>query len=82
MARESRREGRGRWLVVTAGVLILVLGWGSLTRPWAEACPLVYAILPAGAGLSSSASTTCAAGAPTAPPSCRRMGVGQGSASG
>jgi alpha-1,2-mannosyltransferase len=46
-----RDEGRGRWLVVTAGVLILVLGWGALTRPWAEACPLVYAILPAGTAL-------------------------------
>jgi hypothetical protein len=42
---------RGRGLVVTAGVLVLVLGWGALTRPLADALPPVLATLPIGTAL-------------------------------
>ena len=42
---------RGRVLITASGVLVLLLGWGSLTRPLAERLPLVYAILPLGTAL-------------------------------
>ncbi len=37
-----------RWLVVTAAVLLLVLGWGSLSRPLWNAAPWLILTLPAG----------------------------------
>src|SRR5262249_58403984 len=40
----------GRRAIEVAGVLILVLGWGALTRPLAGTVPLVHAALPAGEG--------------------------------
>jgi alpha-1,2-mannosyltransferase len=42
---------RGRWLIVTASVLIMVLGWGALTQPLLAALPWLLASLPLGSGL-------------------------------
>jgi hypothetical protein len=42
---------RGRWLIVTAFVLIAVLGWDPLTRPWLDQLPFLLAALPVGSAL-------------------------------
>jgi hypothetical protein len=42
---------RGRWLIRTAFVLIMGLGWGTLTRPLQDGFPLVLVALPAGTAL-------------------------------
>jgi Glycosyltransferase family 87 len=41
----------GRWLVLVSAVLVLVLGWGSLTRPLWPAIPWLAVALPLGSGL-------------------------------
>jgi alpha-1,2-mannosyltransferase len=47
--RSSGRRQRG--LLVASGVCVLVLGWGGLTRPLADAVPLVLTFLPVGVAL-------------------------------
>jgi hypothetical protein len=47
-ALSDSRRARGDCLLAPAAVLILVLGWGSLTRPWQHAFPAVMAALPVG----------------------------------
>ncbi len=42
---------RGRWLITASMVLILVLGWGSLTEPLLQLTPVPFAILPLGSAL-------------------------------
>src|SRR5262249_49342111 len=42
---------RGRWLIAAAAVLILVLGWGAVTRPLLSVAPIVLAALPVGTTL-------------------------------
>jgi hypothetical protein len=42
---------RGRWLIRSAFVLVMVLGWGALTRPLQDALPLVLLALPVGTAL-------------------------------
>lgn len=42
---------RGRVLIVSAALLVLVLGWGALTRPLQDRFPPVLALLPLGTGL-------------------------------
>ncbi len=39
---------RGRWLITGATLLILVLGWGTVTRPLLSVAPIVLAALPLG----------------------------------
>ena len=48
---ENRRWPEVRWLIGTAGVLLLVLGWGGLTRPWWDALPWLVFPLPVGVAL-------------------------------
>jgi hypothetical protein len=48
---DRRAWPAGRALTVPALVLILFLGWGSITRPFAEALPLVLTALPVGTAL-------------------------------
>jgi hypothetical protein len=43
----------GRWLAVTAFVLIAVLGWDPVVRPWQDRLPLLLATLPIGSALFS-----------------------------
>jgi hypothetical protein len=45
---QRNRWTGGRWLIEASALLILVLGWGALSRPLVPALPLVLAILPAG----------------------------------
>jgi hypothetical protein len=40
----------GRGWAIAAALLVLGPGWGGLTRPWWDACPLLLLPLPAGAG--------------------------------
>lgn len=42
---------RGRWLITLAMVLVLVLGWGAVTRALLPAAPAVLAALPFGTSL-------------------------------
>ena len=42
---------RGRWLITTALVLILFLGWGAVTRALLPVAPAVLAALPLGTAL-------------------------------
>ena len=42
---------RGRWLIRAAFVLVMVLGWGALTRPLQDAFPPVLLALPLGTAL-------------------------------
>jgi hypothetical protein len=44
----ERRHWPGSRLIEAAGVLLLVLGWGELTRPWWHQAPWLILILPAG----------------------------------
>jgi hypothetical protein len=48
---ERRAWPAGRQLVWGAFVLVMLLGWGSLTRPVADRCPAVLAALPVGTAL-------------------------------
>lgn len=47
----QRRQWPGRRLIETAGVCVLVLGWGSLTRPFWDAAPWLILALPVGTSL-------------------------------
>ena len=49
LERDSRAFARG--LIVTSGLLVLVCGWGALTRPVADSFPPVLAALPVGTAL-------------------------------
>ena len=42
---------RGRWLAWAAFVLVMVFGWGSLTRPFVATLPVVLLALPIGTAL-------------------------------
>ena len=44
----ERGYQRGRILILTSSVLILVMGWGGLTRRWHEGVPALLGILPLG----------------------------------
>jgi hypothetical protein len=48
---EERAWPAGRWLIRSAFVLIMVLGWGALTRPWLDSAPVLLAALPVGSAL-------------------------------
>jgi hypothetical protein len=48
---ERARWPRGRWLIAGAAVLVLVLGWGSLTGPLLGRTVLCHVLLPLGTAL-------------------------------
>ena len=48
---ESRRNAGRRVLIGAAFALVMVLGWGSLTRPLLDTVPALLAALPVGTAL-------------------------------
>jgi hypothetical protein len=48
---EEQHGSAGRWLIRMAFVLIMLLGWGTLTRPLLDRLPLLLVALPLGAAL-------------------------------
>jgi hypothetical protein len=57
---EAEDRPRGRWLIRTAFVLVMALGWGALTRPVQDAFPFVLLALPVGTALYAAWLVGCA----------------------